>query len=57
VYSIEHYVIKLVSDLQHVTGFSPGTLVSSTNKTDHHDITEILLKGVMNTIYQPPPLD
>jgi Trp operon repressor len=29
-----------------VTGrwFSPGILVSSTNKTDHHDITEILLK-------------
>ena len=24
--------------------FSPGTLVSSTNKTDRHDITEILLK-------------
>jgi hypothetical protein len=24
--------------------FSPGTPVSSTNKTDHHDITEILLK-------------
>jgi hypothetical protein len=24
--------------------FSPGTLVSSTNKTDHHDITEMLLK-------------
>jgi hypothetical protein len=23
--------------------FSPGTPVSSTNKTDHHDITEILL--------------
>ena len=23
--------------------FSPGTLVSCTNKTDHHDITEILL--------------
>jgi hypothetical protein len=23
-------------------GFSPGTLVSSTNKLDHHDITEIL---------------
>jgi hypothetical protein len=22
--------------------FSPGTLVYSTNKTDHHDITEIL---------------
>jgi hypothetical protein len=24
--------------------FSPGTLVFSTNKTDCHDITEILLK-------------
>ena len=24
--------------------FSSGTAVSSTNKTDHHDITEILLK-------------
>ena len=30
--------------------FSPGTLVSSTNKTDRHDITEILLKVVLNTI-------
>ena len=26
------------------------TPVSSTNKTDHHDITEILLKVVLNTI-------
>ena len=25
-------------------GFSPGFTVSSTNKTDHHDITKILLK-------------
>ena len=32
--------------------FSPGTLVSSTNKTDSHDITEILLKVVLNTITQ-----
>ena len=30
--------------------FSPGTPVSSTNKTDHHDITEILLKVALNTI-------
>jgi len=30
--------------------FSPGTSVSSTNKTDHHDITEILLKVALNTI-------
>ena len=31
---------------------SPGTPVSSTNKTDHNDITEILLKVVFNTIKQ-----
>ena len=30
--------------------FSPSTPVSSTNKTDHHDITEILLKVAFNTI-------
>jgi hypothetical protein len=29
--------------------FSPDTLVSSTNKTDRHDITEILLKMAFNT--------
>jgi hypothetical protein len=27
-----------------------GTTVSSTNKTDHNDITEILLKVALNTI-------
>jgi hypothetical protein len=33
--------------------FSPGPPVSSTNKTDHHDITEILLLQVaLNTIIQ-----
>jgi len=31
---------------------SPGPPVSSTNKTDCHDITEILLKVVLNTIKQ-----
>ena len=30
--------------------FSPITLVSSTSKTDRHDITEILLKVALNTI-------
>jgi hypothetical protein len=30
--------------------FSLGTPVSSTNKTDRHDITEILLKVSLNTI-------
>ena len=29
---------------------SPGTPVSSTNKTDLHDITEILLKVALNTV-------
>ena len=35
-----------------VTGrwFSPGTPVSPTNKTDRHDITEILLKVALNAI-------
>jgi hypothetical protein len=31
VYSIQHYVIKFVSDLRQVGGFLPGTSVSSTN--------------------------
>jgi hypothetical protein len=30
--------------------FSPGTPISSTNETDHHDITDILLKVALNTI-------
>ena len=34
--------------------FSPCTLVSSTNKTERHDITEILMKVVLNTISHPP---
>ena len=35
--------------------FSPGTLVSSTNKFDRHNITEILLKVALNTINQTKP--
>jgi hypothetical protein len=35
--------------------FSQGTPVSSTHKTDCHDITEILLKVAFNTINQPKP--
>jgi hypothetical protein len=50
VYSIQHYVIKFVSDLRQAGWFSPGTPVSSANKIDHHNITEILLKVVLNTI-------
>ena len=47
VYSIQQYVIQFVSDLRQVGGFFPGTPVSSTNKTDRHDITEIFLKNVV----------
>ena len=32
--------------------FSPGPTVSSTNKTDRNDITEILLKVALNTSKQ-----
>jgi len=34
--------------------FFPGTPVSSTNITDSHDITEILLKVALNTIKLTP---
>jgi hypothetical protein len=47
VYSIQLYVIKFVS---HLWKFSSGTPVSSINKTDRHDTTEILLKVALNTI-------
>ena len=71
VFSIQHYVIKFVSDLRQVGGFlyttlcdkvcqwlatgrwfSSGSPVSSTNKADRHDITDILLKVALNTIKQ-----
>jgi hypothetical protein len=52
-YSIQHYVIKYVSDLWQVNGFLLVLRYFSTNKTDHHDITEILLKVPLNTINQP----
>ena len=43
VYLIQLYVIQFVCDLQQVGGF-PKVLKVSTNKSDLHDITEILLK-------------
>ena len=49
-YSIQHYAIKLVGDLWQVGGFFFGIPVSYTNKTDDHDIAEILLKVALNTI-------
>jgi hypothetical protein len=53
VYSIQHYVIKFVSDLWQISGFLWVLQFLSTNKTDCHDITEILLKVALNTINQP----
>jgi hypothetical protein len=49
-YLMQHFVIKFVSDLRQAGGFSLGTPVSSTNKTDHHYITKMLLKVVLSTI-------
>ena len=48
VYSIKHYVIKIVA-------ICDMSVVFSTNKADRHDITEILLKVALNTI-TPNPL-
>jgi hypothetical protein len=45
-------VIKFVSKLSAGRGNSPGPLVSSTNKNDCHNRTEILLKVALNTIKQ-----
>jgi hypothetical protein len=50
VYSIQHYMIKFVGDLRQVGDFLWILWVSATNKTDRHDITEILLKVTLNTI-------
>ena len=50
--SIQHYVIKSVSDLRQVRGFLRVLRFPLPNKTDHHDIAEILLKVVLNTIKQ-----
>jgi len=44
---VQHYMIKFVSDLR---WFSLGPPLSSTNKTDRHSITEILLEMALNTI-------
>ena len=43
--SMHHYVMKLVT--------CDKSVFSSTNKTNCHDMTEILLKVALNTINQP----
>jgi hypothetical protein len=49
-YSIQHYVIKIISDLQQVGGFLRVLRFPPPNETDHYDITEILLKVELNTM-------
>jgi hypothetical protein len=55
VYSIQHLCDKVCQWLETGRWFSPGTLVSSTNKTDCHNITEILMKVGLNTISHHTP--
>ena len=49
-YSIQHYVITLVSDFRQVSGFLRVLPFLPLNITDHHDIAEILLKVAFSTI-------
>ena len=55
VYSIQHYVIKFVSDLRQLGGVHRVLWFPPPNKTDHHDIAEIFLKVALNTINQIKP--
>ena len=54
-YSI--HVIKFVTDLWQVHGFYRVLPFSSSNKIDHYDITEKLLKVALNTITLTLTLD
>ena len=56
VYSIQQYVIKFVG-IAAAWWFSPGSLASSINKTDRHNITEILLKVALDTMTLTLTLD
>ena len=48
VYSIQHYVVKFVSDLRHVCVFLGGTPVSSTKKK--WNIAEVMLNTITLTL-------
>ena len=56
VYSIQHYVIKFVSDRCDrsvvFSGYSRDPVSASTKITDRREITEILLKVALNTTNQ-----
>ena len=48
---MQQYVINFVGDLRQVGSFLRVS-VFFTNKTDYHDITDILMKVALNTIKQ-----
>ena len=50
VYSIQHYVIKLISDSRQVGSFLRVFRFPPSIKLTGHDITEILLKVALSTI-------
>jgi hypothetical protein len=52
---MQHHVIKFVGDLRQVDGFLRVLRFSPPVKTDRPDITEILLKVVLNNIHIPKP--
>ena len=47
---IQLYAIKFVSDLWQICGFLHVLRFHPSNKTDLHELTEILLKVALNTI-------
>ena len=49
-YSIQHYVIKFVSDLRQVGGFLRALWFPPPIQTDRIDIADILLKVALHTI-------
>jgi hypothetical protein len=52
-YLIIYYILRIILVVPTTCRwFSPGPPVSSNNKTDRRDITEILLKVALNTIKQ-----
>ena len=49
--TLQHYVIKFVSNLWQVGDFLQVLQVSSTNKSDRHDIAEIFFKDPGSIIF------
>jgi hypothetical protein len=56
-YLIQDYALKFVIDMGQVGGFLRVNAVSPANKTDRHDINEILLKVALTTITLTPFMD